>query len=272
MTEEPATILDVHDLNVEFPTPDGVCKALDAVDIALKKGEVLGLMGQSGSGKTLTATALMGMVEPPGRIKAESFRLNGTSIYSVSPSAMRQFRGREIFMIFQSPASALNPTLRIGLQLSEIMVHHHRMNWQDARNRSAGLLDQVQLSHRIMDAYPFELSGGMQQRVLIAMALAIRPRVLIADEPTTGLDAITQARILEMFGGLRKEMAEAILFISHDLRVLLRLTDRIAVMHAGRIVETTPTTQFLEQAKHPHTRAIITAFKELEAIEENQSC
>jgi ABC-type dipeptide/oligopeptide/nickel transport system ATPase component len=267
-----STVLRVHSLDVTVPGSDGKVNLLDGIDMSLYRGEILGLMGQSGSGKTLTAMALLGMVAPPARVVAGYYQINGTAVPINSAPAMHRIRGRDIFTVFQSPSSALNPTLQIDLQLSEILMYHHGMNRGEARNRCRNLLSRVGLSDRVMDAYPFELSGGMQQRVLIAMALAIRPRVLIADEPTTGLDAITQARILDLFGRLREEIAECILFISHDLRVLLHLTDRIAVMHAGRIVETWPTDQLTAQATHPVTRKIIAAFQELEHIDGRNSC
>lgn len=272
MEANPSEILYVRSLSVHFPEPAGVCTALDRVDLSLGKGEVLGLMGRSGSGKTLAATALVGMVMPPGRVFADAVRLKGVPLQVDSHRAMRGIPGREIFMIFQSPASALNPTLRIGLQLSEILVHHYGLTRKAAWRRAAALLERVHLAGHLLNAHPFELSGGMQQRVLIAMALALRPGVLIADEPTTGLDAVTQARILDLFGDLRQDMADAILLISHDLRVLLKLADRIAVMHAGRIVETLPAGKFRERAAHPQSKAILEAFRELEDLGENRLC
>lgn len=272
MMNDTNRILDVRGLSVHFPTPEGSVKALDRVDLDLRHGEVLGLMGQSGSGKTLLATALMGMVAPPGRLAAAAVLLNGRPLPVNSPVKMRRVRGRDIFMIFQSPASALNPTVKIGDQISEISVCLRGLGWKAARSRSHEFLERVHLSRKVTDAYPFELSGGMQQRVLIAMALAMRPRILIADEPTTGLDVVTQARILDLFGRLRSEMADAVLFISHDLRVLLKLARRIAVMHGGRIVETLPAESLTEQAAAAHTRAVLSAFRELDGFGTARPC
>ena len=253
------SLLSIEDLHISFPGRPAPSTPVRGLSLCLERGTVLGLVGQSGSGKSLSALAMMGMVPRPGRISGGRILLGGVELTRLSPSQYRHVRGRQMFLIFQGSAAALNPALTVGKQLVEVGVHLRGASWRAARAGARELLEQVRVDPRHMDSYPFELSGGMRQRVLVAMALAMEPQLIIADEPTTGLDVITQGEILALFADLRRRIPGGMILISHDLRVVASLADHIAVMHQGRIVDQAPTRLLPVQARHPHTRELLTA-------------
>ena len=269
-----ATSLDVRDLRVELPTGAGWIAPVNDVSFALGHGETLGIVGESGSGKTMLALALMGLTPPGARRKGEAWlgtaSRNGATVaangrrnlVAAAPAEMRQLRGREIAMIFQEPMTALNPVIRVGPQIEEaIRVHEHRLRADEIRRRAVEALERAAVPEPAMRArqYPHQLSGGLRQRVMIAMALAACPGLLIADEPTTALDVTVQQKILELLETLRRDLALSLLFITHDLAVVARIADRIAVMYAGRIVEQGPALEVLHNPKHPYTEALLRA-------------
>jgi peptide/nickel transport system ATP-binding protein len=252
-------VLVVRDLATHFATRAGVAKAVDGVSFALDRGEVLGLVGESGSGKSVTGFSLLGLVDPPGRIVGGSVRLNGRELVGLPPRELRRVRGREIAMVFQDPATTLNPVLRIGEQMRLAVVAHERVSARAAWARAADVLRRVGLPEpeARLDAYPHQFSGGMRQRVAIAVALLHGPAVIIADEPTTALDVSVQAGILAEMRSLVAESGTALVWISHDLAVVSALSDRLAVMYAGRIVEEGPTALVLTAPRHPYTAGLL---------------
>jgi peptide/nickel transport system ATP-binding protein len=256
------SVLEIDDLCVEFATDEGALRAVDGVSIALAPGERVAVVGESGSGKTVTALAIMGLIEPPGRIIAGDVRLDGRSLLGITEGDYREIRGRDIAMVFQDPMSALNPALRIGPQVAEaITVHDSSVSRSTARARAIGLLDEIGIASAPQRArdYPHQLSGGMLQRVLLAMALANRPRILIADEPTTALDVTTQAQILELLDTIGAERDLAVVLVTHDLGVVAGHADRIVVMYAGRIVEEGTVDDVFASPRHPYTRGLLAA-------------
>jgi peptide/nickel transport system ATP-binding protein len=266
MTRRPSTtvapVLEVDHLCVEFATDEGPVRAVDGVSIALAPGERVAVVGESGSGKTVTALAIMGLIEAPGRITAGDVRLDGRSLRSISEDEYRQIRGRDVAMVFQDPMTALNPALRIGPQVAEaITVHDSSVSRATASARAIEQLDEVGIpsaSQRARD-YPHQLSGGMRQRVLIAMALANHPRVLIADEPTTALDVTTQAQILELLDTIGRDRDLAVVLVTHDLGVVAGHADRLMVMYAGRVVEEGTVDDVFASPRHPYTRGLLAA-------------
>ena len=259
MTAVPALL--VEDLAVEFRTRSGVVKALEAVSFAVAKGETLAIVGESGSGKSVTAYALMGILDPAGRITAGRAMLGGLDLISASPSELAEVRGREIAMIFQNPRTALNPIRPVGRQIADVLLRHGNYTQAEAPKRAVELLRAVGITDpaRRAGAYPFEMSGGMCQRVMIAIALAARPALLIADEPTTGLDVTTQAVIMDIIEERAGESGMATIFITHDLALAGQRADRIVVMHAGHVVENAPTRELIEHPRHPYTAELIAA-------------
>ena len=251
----------VEDLAVEFRTRSGVVKALEAVSFAVGKGETLAIVGESGSGKSVTAYALMGILDPAGRITAGRAMLGGLDLITARPAQLAEVRGREIAMIFQNPRTALNPIRPVGRQIADVLLRHGNFIQADAPARAIELLRAVGISDpaRRASAYPFEMSGGMCQRVMIAIALAARPALLIADEPTTGLDVTTQAVIMDIIGELAGEIGMATIFITHDLALAGQRADRIVVMHAGHVVENAPTRELIKHPSHPYTAELIAA-------------
>jgi oligopeptide/dipeptide ABC transporter ATP-binding protein len=249
-------LLDVRNLQVEFDTYGGTVKAVRGVDFSVDAGRTLAIVGESGCGKSVTLQAMMGLTPmPPGRITAGSARLRGEEILGRSTVAGREVRGSEIGMIFQDPMSSLNPTMRIGDQIAEPLLVHRGYSGKQARARAIELLEMVRIPEaaRRADQYPFEFSGGMLQRAMIAMAIACKPALLIADEPTTALDVTIQAQILDLLRELQKETGMAIILITHDLGVVARMADEVAVMYAGQVVEAGSVDDVFYRSSHPYT-------------------
>ena len=257
--ETPGPVLEVEDLAVEFPTHDGVVAAVNGVSFSLSAGETLAVVGESGSGKSVTAMAAMGLVEAPGRVTAGAVRFSGVDLFGLPEEERRRVRGPGMAMVFQDPLSALNPVFSVGFQIGEMLRVHAGMSRRAARARAVELLEQVRIpgaAGRVGD-YPHQFSGGMRQRVMIAMALALGPRVLVADEPTTALDVTVQAQILELLADLRVRTGMGLLLITHDLGVVAEVAYRVAVMYAGRIVETGPAIDVLVAPRHPYTQGLL---------------
>jgi len=255
-----APVLEVKDLRVRFETHQGVVRAVDGISFALAPGEVLGVVGESGSGKSVTSLALMGLVPtPPGVVEASLLRVAGHDVLGLDARAMRRLRGKEIAMIFQDPMTSLNPLLTVERQLTEVLVQHEGLTRRAARVRAATALGEVGIPapETRLDAYPHELSGGMRQRVMVAMALLLSPKVLIADEPTTALDVTIQAQILDLMKDLQRRRGTAIVLITHDLGVVAGMADRLQVMYAGRVVETGPVDEVFAHAMHPYTLGLL---------------
>jgi oligopeptide/dipeptide ABC transporter ATP-binding protein len=252
-------LLEVRGLRTWFFTSDGVVKAVDGVDLTVKKGEVLGLVGESGSGKSVTFLSVMGLVDQPGEVVGGDVRFDGQDLRTASREELRKLRGSRIAMIFQQPISSLNPSYRVGFQISEVYEVHEGakrdVGWERAREMLArvGIADAKERSR----AYPHEISGGQAQRVMIAMALAGNPDLLIADEPTTALDVTIQAQILDLMREIQAEVGMAIVLITHDLGIVAELCDRVAVMYAGQIVEETSTRTLFRDPRHPYTQGLI---------------
>ncbi len=255
------TVLDVQGLCVEFRTRGGVVRALDQVGFSLAAGETLALVGESGSGKSVTAFALLGLLDAAGRVTAGRAVLEGVDLASAPPGIMAGIRGRRAAMIFQNPRAALNPIRRIGTQIADVLRRHAGLSARQAAAQSIEMLRGVGIPDpaRRARAYPFELSGGMCQRVVIAIAVAARPALLIADEPTTGLDVTTQATVMDLIASLAQDTGMATLLITHDLALASERAGRIAVMHAGHIVEDAPTAALLAHPSHPYTRRLLAA-------------
>jgi len=254
-------LLSVRDLSVEFRTRAGVIQALDRVSFEVARGETVGVVGESGSGKSVTAFALLRILDPAARITGGTAVFGGLDLLAARESELQLQRGRELSMIFQNPRTALNPIRPVGRQIEDVLLRHANIPRGDARKRAVELLAQVQIPDpaRRHAAYAFELSGGMCQRVMIALALACSPALLIADEPTTGLDVTTQAAIMDLIGELAGKTRMATLLITHDLALAAEHCDRIVVMHAGHVVETAPTAALFESPRHPYTAKLIAA-------------
>jgi len=254
-----APVLSVRDLVVEFRTTDGVVSAVNGVGFDLVPGETLAILGESGSGKSVTAQAVMGLIQPPGRVVGGSVRFEGRDLVTASAEERRRLRGAGLAMVFQDPLSALNPVWSVGFQIGELFRVHRGLSRRDARRRATELLERVRIpaAAQRVGEYPHQFSGGMRQRVMIAMALALDPKVLIADEPTTALDVTVQAQILELLDDLRAETGMGLLLITHDLGVVAETADRVAVMYAGRVVETGPTDAVLASPSHPYTEGLL---------------
>ena len=260
-------LLRVEHLTTTFATDRGVARAVDDVSFDLFEGETLGIVGESGCGKTVTALSILRLIDAPGTIASESvIEYSGTNLVTLSRSELRNIRGAEIAMIFQEPTASLNPVLTVGSQIDEAIRAHESVTRAAARARSVELLDVVGIPEpqkRVND-YPHQLSGGMQQRVMIAMALSCNPRILIADEPTTALDVTIQAQILELLMELKQRYGMAMMLITHDLGIVAGIADRVAVMYGGQIVEQAPTSQLFENAIHPYTEALLRAVPRLD--------
>jgi oligopeptide/dipeptide ABC transporter ATP-binding protein len=252
-------LLEVKGLRTSFYTRDGVVRAVDGIDFHVDRGEIMGLVGESGCGKSVTSLSIMRLVAKPGRIEAGEVLFDGQDLLKLSNDGMRRIRGDRIGMIFQQPQSSLNPVWDVGRQIAEALEIHRGMRRGPARARALELLRMVGIPDpaRRLDAFPHELSGGMAQRVMIAMALACEPELLIADEPTTALDVTIQAQILDLMRNLRDETGTAIVLITHDLGVVAEMCDRVAVMYAGEIVEQADVTTLFRRPRHPYTRGLI---------------
>ena len=267
MTAAVNAILQVHDLHTQFNTLDGVVRAVDGVSFALARGETLGIVGESGCGKSVTALSILRLIPTEtGRIASGSIRFEGEELTALGEEAMKRLRGHRISMIFQEPMTSLNPVLTVGTQIAENVVRHLGVSWRAARDRAGEMLDLVRIAdaRRRLDEYPHQLSGGMRQRVMIAMALSCDPQVLIADEPTTALDVTIQAQILDLMLELKEKTGTAIVLITHDLGVVAETTQRVVVMYAGRKVEEAPVEVLFEEPLHPYTRGLMRAIPRLD--------
>ena len=251
----PKPLLEVSHLRVEFPTRRGTLVALDDVSFAIEPGEILGVVGESGAGKSLTGAAIIGLLEPPGRIAAGEIRLEGERIDNLPPERMRGVRGRRIGAIFQDPLTSLNPLYTVGWQLVETIQTHLPVSAAQARERAIGLLKEtgIPAAEQRFDHSPHQFSGGMRQRVVIALALAAEPQLIVADEPTTALDVSIQAQIIALLKRLTRQHGAAVMLVTHDMGVIAEACDRVVVMYAGRIVEVGPVQQVIHQPSHPYT-------------------
>ncbi|MFF9393022.1 ABC transporter ATP-binding protein [Streptomyces griseoluteus] len=260
-------LLEVHDLHVEFRTRDGVAKAVNGVSYGVGAGETLAVLGESGSGKSVTAQAVMGILDmPPGRITGGRILFQGRDLLNLKEEERRRIRGAGMAMIFQDALSALNPVLSVGDQLGEMFTVHRGMSRKDARKRAVELMDRVRIpgaAQRVRD-YPHQFSGGMRQRIMIAMAIALEPALVIADEPTTALDVTVQAQVMDLLAELRREYDMGLVLITHDLGVVADVADRIAVMYAGRIVESAPVRDIYKAPAHPYTRGLLDSIPRLD--------
>ena len=254
-----APLLGVDRLRVEFPTRRGTLVAVDDVSFSIAPGEVLGVVGESGAGKSVTGAAIIGLIDPPGRVAAGEIRLGERRIDNLRPEAMRRVRGREIGAVFQDPLTSLNPLYPIGRQLVETITTHLDLSPKAARARALSLLAEagIPAPGRRFDHYPHQFSGGMRQRVVIALALAANPKLIIADEPTTALDVSVQAQIIALLKRLCREHGTAVMLITHDMGVIAETADRVAVMYAGRIVEIGPVAEVIHRPAHPYTRGLM---------------
>ncbi|HXG45896.1 MAG TPA: ABC transporter ATP-binding protein [Gemmatimonadales bacterium] len=259
-------LLEVADLRITFPTAAGPARAVDGVSFTLARSETLALVGESGSGKSLTSLAILRLVPPPGRIEPGStIRLDGTDVLALEGEALRRIRGRRVGMIFQDPMTSLNPVFTVGDQIAEGIRAHFPVSRREARERAAALLAEVGIPdpRARLASYPHQLSGGMRQRVMIAIALAAEPELLIADEPTTALDVTVQAQILEVLDRLRAARGMAVLLITHDLGIVAGRADRVAVMYGGRIVEEASTSRLFASPSHPYTQGLFASMPRL---------
>src|SRR6478752_3369124 len=262
-------LLDIRDLHVEFPTQGGTLHAVDGVSLRLEQGEVLGIVGESGSGKSVTMMALMGLIGWPGRVRAQHLRFDGHELLGIPDRARRALVGKDVAMIFQEPTTSLNPCFTIGWQLMETLRLHLNLDKREAKKRATELLEQVGIpaASSRLGAYPHQLSGGMNQRVMIAMAIACNPKLLIADEPTTALDVTIQAQILDLLRSLQKERGMGLVLITHNMGVVSEMAQRVAVMYAGQVMEERGVAELFTAPQHPYTAALLAALPERTAGE-----
>ncbi|MEU3754398.1 ABC transporter ATP-binding protein [Streptomyces olivoreticuli] len=262
-----APLLEVRDLHVEFHTRDGVAKAVNGVNYSVDSGETLAVLGESGSGKSVTAQAIMGILDmPPGKIPQGEILFRGEDMLKMSAEERRKIRGAKIAMIFQDALSSLNPVLSVGYQLGEMFRVHKGMSKKEAKAKAVELMDRVRIpaaKERVND-YPHQFSGGMRQRIMIAMALALEPDLIIADEPTTALDVTVQAQVMDLLAELQREYNMGLILITHDLGVVADVADKIAVMYAGRIVETAPVHELYKRPAHPYSRGLLDSIPRLD--------
>lgn len=252
-------LLEIRGLQTHFPTRRGVAKVLDGLDLTVGKGEIVGLVGESGSGKSVTGYSVIGLLKRPGQIAGGEIIYDGKDLTKLKPKGWEDLRGKEIAMIFQNPRSCLNPLLPVGEQLTQVLRYRRGMSKSEAKAEAIRLLGTVHIPEpeRRMESYPHQLSGGMAQRVMIAMAISCKPRLLIADEPTTGLDVTTEHQILELLREMRDVTGAGVILITHDLNMAAEVCDRIAVMYAGSIVEEAPVLEFFSQPRHPYTLGLL---------------
>ncbi|MDM4772478.1 ABC transporter ATP-binding protein [Solimonas sp. SE-A11] len=251
-------LLEVENLEISFRTQEGELRAVNSLSLEIGAGEALGVVGESGSGKSQTAMAIMGLLAPNASVRGR-IRFDGQDLLGLKPAQMNRIRGAQIGMVFQDPMTSLNPYLSVGTQMAEVLVQHRGMNQVAGLAESARMLEAVRIPDptQRLSQYPHELSGGMRQRVMIAMTLLCRPRLLIADEPTTALDVTVQAQILELLGELRREFGVAVMLITHDLGIVGELCERTLVMYAGQLMESGPTARLLSRPGHPYTRGLL---------------
>ena len=257
-------LLEIEDLHVDFPSHGAVMRAVEGVSLSLDEGDVLGIVGESGSGKSVTMLAVMGLVAFPGQVRAAKLRFNGRDLQGLSDAERRKLVGKDVAMIFQDPTTSLNPCFTVGFQLTETLCLHLKLDRKAALARATELLEQVGIpaaSSRLKD-FPHQLSGGMNQRVMIAMAIACNPRLLIADEPTTALDVTIQAQILDLLRGLQNERGMALILVTHNMGVVAEMARRVAVMYAGQIVEERPADSLFTAPEHPYAAALLAAMPE----------
>ncbi len=259
-------ILVVKDLTTHFFTDKGVVKAVDGNSFVLKEGQTLGIVGESGCGKSITAMSILNLIERPGRIVKGSVKFNGEELVGISDKKMRTFRGNDISMIFQEPMTSLNPVFKVGEQIGESLILHQNFSKKDAHTKAIDLLKLVGIPRpeKVVNDFPHQLSGGMRQRVMIAMALACNPKVLIADEPTTALDVTIQAQILSLMNDLQKKTNTAIMLITHDLGVVAQMAHHVLVMYAGKIVESASAIEIFDNPKHPYTVGLLESIPSLD--------
>ncbi|MFF2405549.1 ABC transporter ATP-binding protein [Streptomyces sp. NPDC058092] len=260
-------LLEVRDLHVEFHTRDGVAKAVNGVDCSVAEGETLAVLGESGSGKSVTAQAVMGILDmPPGKISGGEILFKDRDLLKMKKDERRKIRGQEMAMIFQDALSSLNPVLSVGEQLGEMFVVHRGMSHKDAKRKAVELMDRVRIpaAKERVGNYPHQFSGGMRQRIMIAMAMALEPSLIIADEPTTALDVTVQAQVMDLLAELQRELNMGLILITHDLGVVADVADYIAVMYAGRIVETAPVHEIYRAPAHPYTKGLLQSIPRLD--------
>ncbi|WP_316158372.1 MULTISPECIES: ABC transporter ATP-binding protein [unclassified Bradyrhizobium] len=260
-----APVLSVRNLQVEFATRRGTLRAIDGVSYDIAKGEVLGVVGESGAGKSVTGLAVIGLIDPPGRISGGEILLSGLRVDNLPPEEMRKVRGKRIGMIFQDPLTSLNPLYRVGDQIIETIKTHTNLTDQQARKRAIDLLAEVGISapEKRIDGYPHEFSGGMRQRVVIALALCAEPELIIADEPTTALDVSVQAQIISLIKRLGRDHGTAVMLVTHDMGVIAETCDRVAVMYAGRVAEIGPVQEVIQNPLHPYAKGLMGAIPTL---------
>ncbi|WP_432786751.1 Oligopeptide transport ATP-binding protein OppD [Oligella sp. MSHR50489EDL] len=261
-----SALLEVKNLQVEFPTRRGTLRALDDVSFTINRGEVLGVVGESGAGKSLTGASIIGLLDPPGRVSSGEIYLDGRRIDHLPLKDMRKIRGREIGAIFQDPLTSLNPLYTVGQQLVQTIQTHLNMSHKQAQERAIELLEStgIPAARERINHYPHQFSGGMRQRVVIALALAADPKLIIADEPTTALDVSIQAQIIDLLKKLCKENGTAVMLITHDMGVIAETADRVAVMYAGRIIEIGPVQEVIQNALHPYTHGLMRSIPTLD--------
>lgn len=265
MTDEMnETILDVKDLTIHYITDEGVVQAVNDISFSLKKSETLGLAGETGAGKTTTALGLMGLIpDPPGKVINGQINFQGKDLLKLSKAEMRKYRGKALSMIFQDPMTALNPVLTVGDQIAEVIRLHEKLSRVDANYKVAEMLEMVGIPSERMVEYPNQFSGGMKQRVVIAIALACNPSLIIADEPTTALDVTIQAQVLDLMSGLQQRLNTAMIMITHDLGILAEICDRVAIMYAGQIVEIGSLEDIYDHTMHPYTKGLFGSLPDL---------
>jgi len=265
-----APLLEVRNLVVEFPGRRGTLRALDDISFNIAPGEILGVVGESGAGKSLTGAAIIGLLEPPGRVAGGEIRLEGERIDQLSHDKMRHIRGRKIGAIFQDPLTSLNPLYTVGRQLVETIQAHLPVNGAEARRRAIALLQDtgIPAAEQRIDHFPHQFSGGMRQRVVIALALAAEPKLIVADEPTTALDVSIQAQIIQLLKRICKERGAAVMLITHDMGVIAETCDRVAVLYAGRVAEIGPVQEVIHQPAHPYTMGLMASIPDIEVDRE----
>jgi peptide/nickel transport system ATP-binding protein len=263
-------LLEVKDLVVEFPTRRGTLRAVDGISFSIEAGEVLGVVGESGAGKSMTGAAIIGLLEPPGRIASGEVWLNGRRIDNLSTEQMRHVRGKEVGAVFQDPLTSLNPLYTVGRQIIETVRAHLNVSESEARDRAVRLLEEtgIPAARERIDHYPHQFSGGMRQRVVIALALAAEPKLIVADEPTTALDVSIQAQIITLLKRLCKDHGAAVMLVTHDMGVIAETADRVAVMYAGRIAEIGPVADVIHKPQHPYTVGLMGSIPDLETERE----